>query len=48
MKQEKNKYDYQQRILKWFGHYLKGEKAEDWILNGISIKDQKRRLKNAD
>lgn len=42
---EKNASDYQQKILKWFGHYLKGEKAEDWILDGIPYSEQQRRLK---
>ncbi len=46
LRNDKNKIDYQQRILKWFGHYLKGEKAEDWILNGIPYAEQQRVLKN--
>lgn len=46
LRQEKNQRDYQRRILAWFGHYLKGEEAEDWILSGIPLEEQNRRLKN--
>ncbi|HAT37241.1 MAG TPA: S9 family peptidase, partial [Gemmatimonadetes bacterium] len=28
---EPNQLDYQHRIMQWFGHYLKGEPAPDWI-----------------
>lgn len=45
LKNDKNRIDYQQRILTWFGHYLKGEKAEDWVLKGIPYAEQQRRLK---
>ena len=45
VREDKNASDYQQRILKWFGHYLKGEEAEDWILEGIPYAEQQRRLK---
>lgn len=45
LRSEKNKYDYQQRILKWFGHYLKGEEAEKWITTGIPYSEQLRNLK---
>jgi dipeptidyl aminopeptidase/acylaminoacyl peptidase len=45
VREEKNAIDYQQRILKWFGHYLKGEEAEDWIIKGIPYAEQQRRLK---
>ena len=27
LRQKKNQVDYQRRILEWFGHYLKGDKA---------------------
>ena len=46
LRQDKNRMDYQQRILTWFGHYLKGEKAEDWVTKGIPYAEQQRRLKN--
>jgi len=31
LRTEKNQKDYQQRILDWFGHYLKGDPAKQWI-----------------
>ncbi len=46
LRQDKNRIDYQQRILKWFGHYLKGGPAEDWMTEGIPYAEQQRRLKN--
>jgi len=45
LRNDKNKRDYQQRILTWFGHYLKGEKPEDWVTKGIPYAEQQRRLK---
>jgi len=30
-----NQIDYHRRILEWFGHYLKGEPAPDWITKGV-------------
>ena len=38
---EPNQQDYQRRILQWFGHYLKGEPAPDWIETGVNYLDQK-------
>jgi dienelactone hydrolase len=34
LRTEKNQMDYQQRILDWFGHYLKGDAAKPWITDG--------------
>jgi dipeptidyl aminopeptidase/acylaminoacyl peptidase len=45
LSQEKNQRDYQQRILAWFGHYLKGEPAETWITEGKSFLERDRELK---
>jgi len=45
LRNDKNKIDYQRRILTWFGHYLKGEKAKDWVTKGIPYAEQQRRLK---
>lgn len=45
LRQEKNQIDYQRRILQWFGHWLKGEPAEDWITNGESWLSRGKRLK---
>jgi dipeptidyl aminopeptidase/acylaminoacyl peptidase len=30
-----NQLDYHRRINEWFGHYLKGEPAADWITQGV-------------
>jgi dipeptidyl aminopeptidase/acylaminoacyl peptidase len=34
-----NATDYHRRILEWFGHYLKGEKAPSWITDGVPLID---------
>ena len=39
--QDANQLDYQSRILEWFGHYLKGEPAPDWITKGVPYLEQK-------
>jgi dipeptidyl aminopeptidase/acylaminoacyl peptidase len=36
--------DYQRRIFAWFGHYLKGEPAAEWIENGQSYLDHQHEL----
>lgn len=46
LRQDKNSADYQMRILKWFGHYLKGEEAAEWINQGVRYEDQMKNLKN--
>lgn len=45
LRQEENQRDYQQRILAWFGHYLKGEPAEPWITEGKSFLARDAELK---
>jgi dipeptidyl aminopeptidase/acylaminoacyl peptidase len=30
-----NQIDYHRRSLEWFGHYLKGEPAPDWMVRGV-------------
>ncbi|MDX1645952.1 MAG: prolyl oligopeptidase family serine peptidase [Longimicrobiales bacterium] len=42
--QEPNQLDYQRRIMEWFGHYLKGEPAPDWIESGLPYIEQQDRL----
>jgi dipeptidyl aminopeptidase/acylaminoacyl peptidase len=37
--------DYQQRQLEWFGHYLKGERPADWIVNGETYQARQRILR---
>ena len=39
--EEPNQRDYQTRILEWFGHYLKGDPAPDWITKGVPFLEQK-------
>ncbi|MGW8266851.1 MAG: prolyl oligopeptidase family serine peptidase [Longimicrobiales bacterium] len=45
LRQAENQRDYQQRILAWFGHYLKGEPAEPWITEGKSYLERERELR---
>jgi dipeptidyl aminopeptidase/acylaminoacyl peptidase len=40
--QKSNQIDYHSRIVDWFGHYLKGEPAPDWINQGVSFLDQEK------
>ncbi|MBO3697116.1 prolyl oligopeptidase family serine peptidase [Roseivirga sp. E12] len=46
LRSENNSSDYQMRILKWFGHYLKGEPAPSWIEQGIPYEEQMKGLKD--
>lgn len=39
--------DYHRRQLEWFGHYLKGEPAADWITNGESYLARQKLLRDA-
>ncbi len=42
-----NQIDYHRRILEWFGHYLNGEPAPQWITDGIpaaDIEDEAKRV----
>ena len=46
-RQEANQKDYHRRILEWFGHYLKGEPAPDWITDGVlleALEEEKKRV----
>ena len=44
LRQRRNQVDYQQRILAWFGHYLKSEPAPAWIANGQTFLDREREV----
>jgi hypothetical protein len=44
-REKKNQLDYHQRILDWFGHYLKGEEAKPWIIEGTSVIDRHDELR---
>ena len=41
---KENAIDYHRRIQQWFDHYLKGEPAADWIVNGQTWLARKRVL----
>ncbi len=43
---EEQQVDYHRRILAWFGHYLKGEPADDWITDGETWIQRARRIGN--
>ncbi len=45
--QRRNQQDYQQRILQWFGHYLKGETAASWITDGQTVIDRQDEVRKA-
>ena len=45
LRKKENQRDYQRRILAWFGHYLKGEPAEDWITKGKSFLEREAEIK---
>jgi dipeptidyl aminopeptidase/acylaminoacyl peptidase len=40
-----NQIDYHRRILQWFGHYLKGDPAPDWITQGLTVIDAEKAAK---
>ena len=45
LRKKPNQLDYHRRIVEWFGHYLKGEPAPEWIANGVRFLDRERELK---
>ncbi len=47
LRRRPNQLDYHRRILEWFGHYLKGQRASEWMVNGISALERERELKRA-
>jgi dipeptidyl aminopeptidase/acylaminoacyl peptidase len=47
-RQKANQIDYHNRIVEWFGHYLKGEPAPEWITEGVSYLDQEEARKKKD
>ncbi len=46
LSKDENRIDYHHRVLEWFGHYLKGEPAKEWIEKGVPYEEQLRQLKN--
>jgi dipeptidyl aminopeptidase/acylaminoacyl peptidase len=45
LRRKPNQIDYHQRIVQWFGHYLKNEPAAPWITAGVSHLDREQELK---
>ena len=48
LRNRNNQIDYHNRIMQWFGHYLKNETAPRWIVEAQSYAEQQRLLKNWD
>jgi dipeptidyl aminopeptidase/acylaminoacyl peptidase len=47
LRQKPNQIDYHLRILQWFGHYLKGDEAEPWISDGVTLLDREKEVERA-
>jgi dipeptidyl aminopeptidase/acylaminoacyl peptidase len=47
LRKKANQIDYQQRIVQWFGHYLKSEPAPEWIARGVSAIEREDELKRS-
>jgi fermentation-respiration switch protein FrsA (DUF1100 family) len=45
LRKKHNQKDYQRRILEWFGHYLMGEPAKDWITKGKTFLEREAEIK---
>lgn len=45
LRKKEQQVDYHRRILQWFAYWLKGEPAQDWILNGESWSERAKRMK---
>ena len=41
LRKKENQIDYHRRIFEWFGHWLKGEPAADWIRRGVTWQERK-------
>lgn len=41
LRKKENQVDYHRRILEWFGHYLKGDPAPEWITRGVTWQERK-------
>ncbi len=44
LRKKENQIDYHRRILEWFGHWLKGDKAPGWMRDGVTHLERKRAL----
>jgi len=47
LRKEPNQLDYHRRIQAWFGHYLKGEEAPDWITDGVTHLERTKELERS-
>jgi dipeptidyl aminopeptidase/acylaminoacyl peptidase len=47
LRKKEDQVDYHNRILQWFGHYLKGDPAPAWITEGVSWLDRKAALEGS-
>jgi len=45
LRKKADQVDYQRRIFAWFDHYLKGDKAEGWVVEGEGYLERQRALK---
>lgn len=36
-REKPNQVDDHRRLLRWFGHYLKGDDAPGWITKGVTV-----------
>jgi dipeptidyl aminopeptidase/acylaminoacyl peptidase len=45
--QKGNQLDYHRRINAWFDHYVKGDPAEPWINEGVSVLKREQELKKS-
>jgi dipeptidyl aminopeptidase/acylaminoacyl peptidase len=41
LRKRENQVDYHRRILEWFGHYLKGDPAAEWMRRGVTWQERK-------
>ena len=44
LREESQQVDYHRRILEWFGHWLKGEPAPEWITEGETWVEREKRM----
>jgi hypothetical protein len=45
LRKRSNQIDDHQRIVEWFGHYLKGEPPPAWITTGLGYLEREQELK---
>ncbi len=44
LRKKPNQLDYHRRIIEWFGHYLQGADAEEWITDGVPHLERQKEL----